>query len=186
MVNWRGCRGIQLFQIMRRKISIIGLLLLALCVSGWSSALAAALYCPHAKSTQARAMMRQDHSCCRAKLARAAEQQQPPHCSTAASHQAMTGEAQAMPVADAAGGEPQPVAQPAGSCAHCVDRSEIPASPTFGQANRIERNADATTSRKATPLAPFAASFAPQVLSRQGSPPGAQARKHLLISVFII
>jgi hypothetical protein len=164
---------------MRRKVSIIGVLLLALCVSGWGSALAAALSCPHAQGEQQRrAMMEQGHSCCHAKLA----QQAQPHCSTP-EHEAM-GEARMMPVVEDGA---EVVAPPAGSCAHCVDRSEVPATPTFREANQVKRNVDATaTSRKVTPLAPFAALFAPQVLSRQGSPPGVQARKHLLISVFII
>jgi hypothetical protein len=166
---------------MRRKISTIGVLLLALCVSGWSSALAAALSCPHEQSAEPGAMAKQDHSCCRAKLALKDEEQS--HCSTSA-HEAMAGEAQAIPVAEA--GAQQAIAQPAGSCTHCLDRSEVPATSTFREANPLKRNVDAATSRKATPLAPFAALFAPQVLSRQGSPPGAQARKHLLIGVFII
>jgi hypothetical protein len=164
---------------MRRKISIIGLLLLSLCVSGWSSALAAALFsCSHAKSEEPRApVMEQDHSCCRAKLAKAES-----HCSTA--ERKPTGGMRMMPsVVDA---RAEATAQAAGSCAHCIDRSEVPATPIFRQANRINRNADAVASRKVTPVALFTTLFTPQVTFRQGSPPGHQARKHLLISVFII
>ena len=163
---------------MRRKISIIGVLLLALGVSGWSSALAAALSCSHAKSEQPGATVEQDHSCCRAKTAEAEA-----HCSTS-EHEAM-GESRVMPVIDASAMK-EAVAQLAESCAHCLDRSEIPATPTFRQANQIRRSVDAATSREVRPLAPFTVLFAPQVLSRQGSPPGIQTRKHLLISVFII
>ena len=163
---------------MRRKISIIGVLLLALCVSGWSSALAAAISCPHAKGEAPGAMVEQDHSCCRAKTAEAEA-----HCSTSG-HEAMA-ESRVMPVIDA-GAVKEAVAQPAESCAHCMDRPEVPATLTFCQANQIKRSADAATARTAMPTAPFMVLFAPRVLSRQGSPPGTQARKHLLISVFII
>lgn len=122
-------------------------------------------------------MMEQDHSCCRAKLAKTES-----HCSTA-ERKTMGGMRMTPAVINA---RAEAIAQAALSCAHCVDRSEFPATPIFRQANRINRDADAAASRKVTPLAPFAALFAPQVISRQGSPPGPQARKHLLISVFLI
>ena len=162
---------------MRRKISIIGVLLLALCVSGWSSALAAALSCPHAKGEQSHAMA-QDHSCCHAQTMQAQ-----PHCSTP-EHEAM-GDMQMMPVA-VVEVVAQAAVQPTGSCAHCIERSDVPATPNARQANQIKRNVDAAASRTPTPHAPFAALFTPTVLSRQGSPPGAQTRKHLLISLFLI
>ena len=166
------------FNSMRRKISIIGLLLLSLCVSGWSSALAAALSCSHAKGGEPRAMLiEQDHSCCRAKLEKTES-----HCSTA-ERQPMGGKRMMLAVMNV---HATAAAQAARSCAHCIDRSEVPATPIFRQANRINQNADAVASRKVTPLAPFAALFAPPIISRQGSPPGSQARKHLLISVFLI
>lgn len=167
---------------MRRKISIIGVLLLSLCVSGWGSALAAALSCPHAKGEESRARMAQDHSCCHAKAAQEAQ----PHCS-AAGHEAM-GDMQMMPapvaVADTAAAA---TLRPAGSsCAHCMERSEFPATPNALQTTQLKRSADANISHTPTPFAPLAALFTPRVLSRQGSPPGAQARKHLLISLFLI
>lgn len=159
---------------MRRKISTIAVLLLALSVSGWSSALAAALSCSHA--------MAQDHSCCHAQLEHKAQS----HCSTP-EHEAM-GDMQMMPPAAAvvADAVAEAAGQPAGSCAHCMERSEVPATPNAQQANQLKRSMDAATSHTATPLTPFAAQFTPPVQSRQGSPPGARTRKHLLISVFII
>ena len=163
---------------MRHKISIIGVLLLALCVSGWSSALAAALSCPHAKGEPSRAMA-QDHSCCHAQTMRAQ-----PHCPTP-EHEAM-GDMQMMPAAAVVEGVAQAAVQLAGSCAHCMEQSEVPAMPNALRANQIKRSVDASASLTPMPPSPFAALFTPTVLSRQGSPPGAQARKHLLISLFLI
>jgi hypothetical protein len=164
---------------MRRKISIIGVLLLALCVSGWSSALAAAFSCSHAKAEQPRAMMAQDHSCCHARLAPKA------HCSTP-EHEAM-GDMQTMPgeVADAAT-TTEAAGQPAEPCAHCMERSEIPATPNALQVDQSKRGADASVSHKQTPFVPLSDSFTPQILAGRGSPPGVRSRKHLLIGVFII
>ena len=76
--------------------------------------------------------------------------------------------------------------QPAGSCAHCMERSDVPAMTVARQVNQLKRNVDEAATHTPTPLAPSAALFAPPVLSRQGSPPGAQPRKHLLISLFLI
>lgn len=168
---------------MRHKLSIVGALLLALCVSGWSGALAAAaLDCPHAKGEAPRVVAKakhsstEDHSCCRAKIAQAE-----PHCSTP-EHKA-TGDSRMMPRAHA---EVETFNQPAESCTHCMDRSELPATPTAYQVNRLKRSVDASVSHRATPPAQQSALFATPVLSRQGSPPGARVSKYLLISVFII
>jgi hypothetical protein len=77
--------------------------------------------------------------------------------------------------------------QSAESCAHCTERSEVPATtPNALQANQIKRSLYAAASHTRTPLAPPAALFTPQILSRQGSPPGARPRKHLLLSTFLI
>lgn len=160
-----------------KRVLLISVILL-LFLSGWGGALAAALSCSHAKGEEPRArLMEQDHSCCRAKLGKTES-----HCSTA-ERKPVGSMRMMLAVVDA---RAEAAAQAAPSCAHCIDRSEVPATPIFRQANRINRNVDAATSRKVTPLAPFAALFAMQVISRQGSPPGPQARKHLLISVFII
>ena len=171
---------------MRRIISIIYVLLLALSVSVWGSALAAALSCPHAGGEEPRAMA-QDHSCCHARLAQEEKEEAQAHCSAPAGHESMGdmqmthGGVAAAPTAEAAFG------QSAESCAHCMERSEVPAStPNAFQANQIKRSLDAAASRTGRPLALSAALYAPQILSRQGSPPGAQPRKHLLLSIFLI
>lgn len=168
---------------MRHKLSIIGTLVLAFCVSGWSGALAAALDCPHAANGEAPRVMTkanhpspEEHSCCRAKLAQAE-----PHCSTP-EHEA-TGKVQMMPLARA---EVEALNQPAEPCTHCADRSELPATPSAYPVNRLKRSADAGISHTVPPLAPPSALFTKPVLSRQGSPPGARVSKHLLIGVFII
>ena len=168
---------------MRPKLSIIGLLLLALCVSGWTSALAAALKCQHAAPRKSHAATAhdkhtsQDHSCCRARVAHAQ-----PHCSTPQQHKAMGG-MRAMPVASA---RAVAISQPDQSCAHCIDRPEMPATPTVGQANQVNPNVDGARLRETAGLAPLAAQFAPPVQSRQGAPPLAASRKHLLLSIFLI
>ena len=167
---------------MRHKLSNIGALLLALCVSGWSGALAAALDCPHGKAEAPRVTAKsrhsapEDHSCCRAKLAQAEH-----HCSTPR-HEA-TSQMQMTPLYRAG---VETIDQPAESCTHCMDRSEIPATPTAYQVNRLKRSVDAGVSHTATPLEPPSLPFARPVLSRQGSPPGALVSKYLLHSVFII
>ena len=92
-------------------------------------------------------------------------------------------EKQMMPLAHA---DVETLDQPAESCTHCLDRSELPATPNAYQVNRLKRSLDAGVSYRATPLAPPSALFAKPVLSRQGSPPGARLSKHLLIGVFII
>jgi hypothetical protein len=168
---------------MRHKLSTIGVLLLAFCVSGWSSALSAALDCPHAKVEAPRAMAKtnqsspEDHSCCRARLAQAE-----PHCSTP-EREAMSG-MQTMPLAHV---DAESLNQPVESCTHCMGRSELPATPNASEVNRLKRGVDAGVSHRVTPLAaPSTALFTKPVLSRQGSPPGTSVSKHLLIGVFII
>ena len=93
---------------------------------------------------------------------------------------------QMMPAAAVVEGVAQAAVQLAVSCAHCMERSEVPAMPNALQANQIKRNVDAAASLTPTQPASFAALFTTKVLSRQGSPPGAQTRKHLLISLFLI
>jgi hypothetical protein len=67
-----------------------------------------------------------------------------------------------------------------------MEQSEIPAPPNALQANQVKRSVDVAASHTPTPLPAFAALFKPPVQSRQGSPPGALTRKHLLIGIFII
>jgi hypothetical protein len=169
---------------MRRKLSIIGLLLLALCVSGWSSVLAAAFNCRHAKGVESRATTAhdnrslQDHSCCPAK----AKHAQSPHCSAPQQHKAMGG-IRVIPVASA---HEVAVGQPEETCTHCIDRPDLPATPTIGQTNQVKPNIDAAMLRESARLSTLVAPFAPPVQSRQGAPPFAANRKHLLFSVFLI
>ena len=183
VVNWNRLEGYRNLSFpMRHKLSIICALLLALCVSGWSGALAAALACPHARGEASRVMAKanhsspEDHSCCRAKRAQAE-----PHCST--TERGAMSNMQMMPLARA---NFEAIDQPVESCTHCMDRSELPATPTAYQANRFKRSVDAGVSHTATPLASLTALFVKPVLYRQGSPPGDRVSKHLLISVFII
>jgi hypothetical protein len=175
---------------MRRIISIIYVLLLALSVSVWGSALAAALSCPHARGVEPRATA-QDHSCCHARLAQEEKEAQA-HCSAPLKRESM-GDMQmahagvaVAPTAGAASGQAAS-GHSAESCAHCMERSEVPATtPNVLQANQIKRGLYAAASHTRTPLAQSAALFTPQILSRQGSPPGARPRTHLLLSIFLI
>jgi hypothetical protein len=188
VVNCPCLKGIEDFRSMRRKISIICILLLALSLGGWSGALAAALSCPHANGEKSRHVMAQEDrsardqaSCCHAAMSQEAQ----PHCAMA-QHQAMgerVSEMRAMFVADVDAGA---FGEPAGACAHCLSEPEIPATFTIRQANQVRPRTDAVASCALKTLTSFAALFTPVVQSRQGSPPGVQTRKHLLISVFII
>ena len=157
---------------MRRRNLLIGILSLTLFLSGWGGALAAA-FCPH--SAEKTAAMADDHSCCLLEA-----QKTDAHCSS--SQPEKTGGAQSAPAAQENAGR---FGQPATSCAHCVGRSDLPATRiTAPGPNQKKQDVDPAPVAKA--LAPLVASFAPPVAARQHAPPTASTRRHLLVSVFII
>jgi hypothetical protein len=167
---------------MRRRFFTICLLLCALMLGGWGSVLAAAL-CPHAARAEAVASvpesmkMDDDHACCRMKMEDAGE-----HCS-GQSHEAMPAtEAESHKV------DAQALALPVEpSCSHCISHNSLPTAPVKA-CERAQKRPDATrlAPRAVTQITPPAVSFVSSVSPTQGAPPGPLARKHLLLSVFLI
>jgi hypothetical protein len=75
---------------------------------------------------------------------------------------------------------------PAPPCEHCLSRSApVPAPVNSREQNGAGREASvlAHDARNAFALAE---AFKPPVLQRQGAPPGASTRKHILNSIFLI
>lgn len=90
------------------------------------------------------------------------------------------------PAADESTGAAVALSQSDGACLHCLSRSGLP--PTFAITREPEqKRRDLNIS---TPLVkafvPFVISFAPTLLVRPNAPPGAAARRHLLLSTFVI
>lgn len=169
---------------------MLGLLSLALLVSGWGRVLAAA-FCAHdAGQPQA---MAEDHDCCRAKL----EQSQEEHCavksSAHSSHEAMTTNEDEMeaisPVTEqAATDSGVAFRQNDTTCLHCVSRNGLPTTVIITrELEQKKRDAGGFAPVAPKLLVPLAAAFFAQPpLTRQGAPPGVAARRHLLLNVFVI
>jgi hypothetical protein len=173
------------FHFMRRFVSYMGIILLALLLSGAGSTLAAAL-CPHAGTNQALPMA-EDHSCCLAKLEtkdthehhrgshQQAAQDKAEHCS------------QTKPAAQFQGGEQAAIGQAAESCAHCVRQGELPSAPASVRELTLQkRDAGKAVELKTTLAAPSVAISVSHFVPSQHAPPGTANRKHLLLGVFLI
>jgi hypothetical protein len=168
---------------MRRQFFIIRLLLCALMLSGWGGLLGAA-FCPHAAAragavaSVAESMsMADDHACCHAD-AKGSDK----HCSNS-SHGAMDG----MEATPATEPSPQALAPPAASCSHCIGHSSLPAAPTkAGEATQHRPDAHRLALKEVKHIAPPVVRFVSTIAPTQGAPPGPAARKHLLLSIFVI
>jgi hypothetical protein len=154
---------------MRRATSFIGLILLALLVSGSSNVLAAAL-CPNMQAL----------SCCPMKTEHDA----------APSHEAMDGMSMdGAGVMPAVSVEAISIGQSATLCTHCfspadpVIRSVVVANP----AQTSKRNLSVPVLAR-VPSSPVVSdsSFASIVSSRQHAPPFASTSRHVLINIFLI
>lgn len=167
---------------MRRQLLFTGILLCALTLGGWGG-VAAKVLCPHAAEATAGAAatpieateMDGDHACCPAKDDMADE-----HCSGDA-----TSETEATPQTK---DEAQSLAQLAESCLHCVSHNNLPVSP-FSMRELQPKGSEVSPpvpSQEVKPLAPPADRFLSVIIPVQGAPPGPPARKHLLLSVFLI
>jgi hypothetical protein len=170
---------------MRHRIFLIGILL-ALSLSGWGGVVAAA-FCAHDAARSS--LMAEDHACCHAKL-----EPQTPHCNAASespSHEAMTmSEMEAMPpVVEQAAGVAAEVwlGQAADVCSHCVSRSGLPTPfAIVREPEQKRRDAQIAAPQLLKQALPLVVSFAPNLTARQNAPPGAAARRHLLLNVFVI
>lgn len=75
---------------------------------------------------------------------------------------------------------------PEDACAHCVGRTELPASSAIVRQNvEPKRNVELATTQSISPSFP-PVSFTQPVIYRQGAPPGSTTPKHLLIGLLLI
>lgn len=163
---------------MRLRNLFIGILLCALALSGWSSVLAATL-CPYAARAAAVALKTDEHSSCHAKSGAGAAD------NSNSAHQAM-GETEAMTRTE--GESPAASVQHVEACRPCcISHGNLPTAPTGAresQQNGREKNQTAATEVKT--VAPPLAAFVPAIVPVQGSPPGQQTRRYILLSMFLI
>ncbi|HEX8138654.1 MAG TPA: hypothetical protein VF544_13895 [Pyrinomonadaceae bacterium] len=168
----------------RRLLLIYPALLCALCLSGWGGVLAAA-FCPHASasaraaaSVEAGQEMDDDHACCHADARDAQEE----HCSNS-SHEAMV-ETKARPATER---HSQALAPSEDSCSHCIGRSSLPVRPAkASEPSQHRHDARGPAKDEAKPVAPPIFRIVSSIAPTQGAPPGPTARKHLLLSIFLI
>jgi hypothetical protein len=175
---------------MRQRNFLIGIFILALSMSGWGGALAAAL-CAH-DAAQPSAMMMEDHDCCRAKLEPETE-----HCAAArpapSTHEEMAMSEMAEAAPTATGQAHATVAavelalKEAALCLHCTSRNGLPTTLVVTrEPEQKKREASIAAPQVLKPTLSYAASFAPVLTARQNAPPIADAPRHLLLNVFVI
>jgi hypothetical protein len=171
---------------MRRQLLLFyPVLLCALVLSGWGGVLTAAL-CPHAAAS-ARAATRaaqgmemdDDHACCH----REAKGAQKEHCS-GSSHEAVGEAKRTTPAAER---HPKTLAPSEASCSHCIGHSSLPVAPVkAGEPSQQGSDAHRLAQDESKPFAPPVAQVVSAIAPTQGAPPGPAARKHLLLSIFLI
>ena len=176
VVNLTGVREIgRASCYMRRLISLIGIMLLSLSLSGWGSVLAAA-FCPHLASKNLTTKI----------MAGSCHQMSEEQSSHSASHeQAMNG--MRMTAGRHDFDESVPVGQIFGTCSHCMDKEESPvAAGSSRELSPQKRDAGTSLAAQATLTASNTNFFQPKFIATQNAPPGAANRKHLIIGVFLI
>ena len=151
---------------MRTRLPSVVTLLLAFLVSAWGNVLAAAM-CPH---------MRQDHACCHPQVAQ-----------NHTSHE-MTGDMQMTPAIESAEVAAFAAAdKPVEGCAHCMGRApQSPPTVSLREVDRTNHGSELAAPTPASQPSYLAAPFTTSVPSREHSPPGASADRHVLISLFRI
>lgn len=171
---------------MKRRVQILLLVMLALVAGGWGT-VAAAMLCPHANVnravTGASSAIEEDHASCHAPQPVIQKQA---HChdagmeeETAASVKTQVSETSLAPNATK-------LTLPAGACAHCLSRPEIPAQASLARLKlQPKSGVEVAAPRSASALMPPVA-FTRPVVYRQGAPPGPQTPLHLLNSVILI
>ena len=161
---------------MRRLTSFIGVMLLALQVSGWGTVFAAS-FCPHAAGIAQLAVM---ESHCGYRSA------EPPH-HAGSDHQAMQGMEMMPAVQQHDGGFSFPIGQFAATCLHCMERSNSPFTAVSPHVLSLQKHdAGTPVEKSAMPVASLINPFSPKFIATQNAPPGAAHRKHLLLGVFLI
>lgn len=162
---------------MRRFLTTTSVLLLL--VVTWGQVLAASV-CPH---------MQAAHSCCFTKKAEH-KQDQAAHHEDMAMGEMSGGESMGMQAAPAAPSSEERVGSighPMKDCAPCVDRSPLQTTPvTVSSVDQSKRGVEIVAPLETSLLAPLALASRSLVSSRSHAPPGVQAPRHVLISVFRI
>lgn len=198
---------------MRRHLALIGLTC-ALLVSGWNGALAAAL-CPHTEGADEEAASVSNppaddvHACCRLSGKSRSGDGEDAHCPDAArseenrssrpngasSHHQASPHQQAVqhiegPAAvandhhHAAGNL---TAELSSSCGHCVRRPhQTLAFAPVGTAGKAKHDVAAPAARVEGRWHPVISSLTPSAPVARGAPPAGGARRHVLISLFLI
>jgi hypothetical protein len=156
--------------VMKRVLLILVISLLF--VSGWGVVLADTL-CPHKQARRAQqrtesAMAHGQRPSCHAEMA--------------------MDDAENAGATSAEDEERISVTGHTGLCNHCVSRPENQTNLfIFARGTeQTKRDAAAPLLPAANSLSPFASSFAPPVRARQHAPPVKLARRHLLLSIFLI
>lgn len=146
------------------------LLFIALSAGGWGSVLAAAV-CPHVGSTPKPVLEAKPH--CHADAPPAAMSDMEMPVEARASLEPLSRDAQAL--------------QHNETCAHCLTHSApVPAPVSLRQKNESKRAADVIAPDSVPTLVAPQPLLALPVLTRQGAPPGASTRRHILNSIFLI
>jgi hypothetical protein len=158
---------------MRRLTSCIGIALLTLLVNGWGVVLAVAL-CPHGGAHQREAMAENSSGC------HAQKSQSPSgHSRHHSSHDAKRVVTEARQSSEAA------LTQQAGSCAHCISRTNLPT--TLAEARELSvKRVETSIASPVEPVSARSLGFAPSFIPTQHAPPNPSSRKHLLLGVLLI
>jgi hypothetical protein len=171
---------------MRRQSSLIAVLLCALVLGGWGGVLAAVL-CPHAaqmaaaNQSAATPLKTKGRASCHA-TAGASDAQSP--ASSSSSHEAMDDmEASSQTKEEARGA----AAPPTDSCRHCISHRSLPTEPVKARdAQPVRGDTGVVDSPPVKTITPPAFLLASTIVPTQGSPPTTQARRHLLLGIFLI
>jgi hypothetical protein len=167
---------------MRRYVQIFGLMVLALGAGGWGAVVAVTL-CPHARLAVAAGNVTEDQACHQAKPEPVAQ----PHCHDSGMAQEATGEMPAPRVlTDNSGRSAALVSTDEVACAHCIGRSELPASTLVVRQRPEPKRSLELAAPQSTSLTTPTVSFTQPVSYRQGAPPGRLTPKHLLMGVLLI
>lgn len=159
---------------MRRRVQILGLIVLALAASGWGHMLAASL-CPHMSARPA------DYAGTKSATAPDASCHQEPE---AVSKQDCHDSSAQQQLAES--GLSSAYAEPVDLCAHCVSRPETPVSSAIARTQTEQKRNFEPPVSEARLLQAVAIWYAPRVTYRQGAPPGSPTPKHLLIGLLLI
>jgi hypothetical protein len=170
---------------MRRRF-FIAINLCALALGGWGGVLAAAL-CPHGAGMVTANLSARVPAKTHAHASCHDEGTATDAASNASSHEALES-VEAIPSPDE---ESHALARPAQSCSHCISHRSLPTSPVNAREAQAAREDAGSRAAAAPPppvngYAPPAAGFISAIVPTQGAPPGPLARRHLLLSIFII